>query len=203
MKDWENKRKALVKSLPVIAILIAGILALNTICGYIPVRYLVLLAIFCIAAITDHFDGSIARKRKIRLFFKNQNVLEGIPIEIKEDRDRTFFHVFNKRLRIIDTSRLSGVEITDSKYNETFNGEQVTIFILRGALAKRYEPRENERLEMNNDGTVTITNKNENKELLFSRLLRYEDYCEIIKPKIYRDEFKQLIQNTLDNYGVS
>ena len=33
MKDWENKRKALVKSLPVIAILTAGILALNTICG--------------------------------------------------------------------------------------------------------------------------------------------------------------------------
>ena len=33
MKYWKNKRKALVKSLPVIAILIAGILALNTICG--------------------------------------------------------------------------------------------------------------------------------------------------------------------------
>jgi hypothetical protein len=149
------------------------------------------------------FERAIARKRKIRLFFKNQTILEGIPVEIKENKDKTFFHVFNKRLRIIDSSRLSGVEITDSKYNETFNGEQVTIYVLKGALAKRYEPRENESLEANNDGTVTVTNRNENKDILFSRLLRYEDSCEIIKPKVYREEFKQLIQNTLKNYGVS
>jgi len=32
---------------------------------YIPIRYLVLLVIFGIAAITDHFDGSIARKKNL------------------------------------------------------------------------------------------------------------------------------------------
>ena len=34
-------------------------------CGFIPVRFLVLLALFCIGSITDYFDGEIARKKNL------------------------------------------------------------------------------------------------------------------------------------------
>ncbi|MBR6252831.1 MAG: CDP-diacylglycerol--glycerol-3-phosphate 3-phosphatidyltransferase [Clostridia bacterium] len=56
-------RMLLVPVLVVVAYL--PIEALDTTCGYIPVRYLILLAIFCIASITDYFDGKIARKKNL------------------------------------------------------------------------------------------------------------------------------------------
>ena len=33
--------------------------------GFIPLKNLILLAIFCVASVTDYFDGSIARKRNL------------------------------------------------------------------------------------------------------------------------------------------
>ena len=56
-------RMLLVPVLVVIAYL--PIEALNAMCGFIPLRYLILLAIFCVASITDYFDGHIARKRNL------------------------------------------------------------------------------------------------------------------------------------------
>ena len=47
-----------------------------------------------------------------------------------------------------------------------------------------------------------VINRNENKELLLSRLLRYDDKCEIIQPKSYREEMKTIINDMLANYGV-
>ena len=58
-------------------------------------------------------------------------------------------------------------------------------------------------MEINSDGSITVTNKNENKEILFSRLLRYDDKCELIRPIAYREEMKELINNMLENYGVN
>ena len=110
--------------------------------------------------------------------------------------------MYNKRVRSIDVSRLSGVELLTQQYTEPYYGNQVVVFKLSGALAKRYEARANEKVSLNGDGTITVTNKNENKELLFSRLLRYDDKCEIIQPKAYRDEMKDIINQMLKNYGV-
>lgn len=56
-------RMLLVPVLVVIAYL--PIEALDATLGYIPIRYLVLLAIFCVASITDYFDGKIARKKNM------------------------------------------------------------------------------------------------------------------------------------------
>ena len=41
------------------------IAALEEQCGFIPVRFLVLLTLFCIGSITDYFDGEIARKKNL------------------------------------------------------------------------------------------------------------------------------------------
>lgn len=150
----------------------------------------------------EYFEHAVARKRKIKLIFKNRCELECIPMNISIENNKTFFNVYNKRIRNIDISRLSGVEIIDKNFIEPFDGNQVTVFILKGPLAKRYEARENEKIQQNSDGTITVTNKNENKDLLLSRLLRYQDLCEIIQPKIYREELKQIINDTLSNYGV-
>lgn len=148
------------------------------------------------------FERAVAKKRKVKLIFKNRDILECIPINITHNEDKIFFNVYNKRIRNIDSSRLSGVVLLEENYIEPFNSNQVAVFILKGNLAKRYEARENETIQINNDNTITVTNKNENKDLLLSRLMRYQDLCEIIQPKSYREELKQIINDTLNNYGV-
>ena len=93
--------------------------------------------------------------------------------------------------------------MTGQMYVDPFDkGAQVVTFKLTGNLAKRYEARPNESVELSPDGSLIVTNKNENKELLFSRLLRYDDKCEIIRPVAYREEMKELIDKMLQNYGV-
>ena len=148
------------------------------------------------------FERAVLKRRKVNLLFKNKVVLECIPLNVSEINGKLFFNVYNKRVRMIDSSRLSGIEILSDKFAEPFNGDQVTIFKLKGNLARRYEIRDNESREEGPDGTVIITNKNENKDLLFSRLMRYQDQCEILKPKAYRDDFEQFIIKTLENYGI-
>ena len=146
------------------------------------------------------FERAVQRKRKIKLLFKNQNTLDCIPLEVTSENGKTFFNVYNKRKRVIDITRLSGIYLLDDKFVDPYCGDMVTIYVLKGGLATRYEIRENETCEPNPDGSVTIINKNEDKQMLFSRLLRYQDLCEIIQPKIYREEFKQIIDETLNNY---
>ncbi len=148
------------------------------------------------------FERALAKKRKLNLLFKNQSNLECIPLKITNDKGKVFFVVYNKRKRIIDSARLSGIYLLDDKFIDPYCGDMVTIYKLKGDLAKRYEIRENETCEQNSDGSVTITNKNENKQILFSRLLRYQDLCEIMQPKVYREEFKQIINQILMNYGI-
>ena len=147
------------------------------------------------------FERAVANNRKIRLMFKNRNILECIPLSISKEGGKIFFNVYKKRIRNIDISRLSGIEQLDRQYVNPQEGDQVTVFKLKGGLAKRYEARENERVEVNPDGTITVYNKNENEELLLSRLMRYDDKCEILNPKTYRADMKALITETLKNYG--
>jgi len=147
------------------------------------------------------FERAVAKKVKIRLLFKGQDKLDCIPLKIIQEGKKTFFAVYNRRVRMIDTFRLAGIQLLSDKFVEPFNTNQVVVFKLSGKLAKRYQARDNETVELNSDGTITVTNTNENKEMLFSRLMRYEDLCEIIRPKEYRREFLQILNDTLKNYG--
>ena len=148
------------------------------------------------------FERAKAKKHKVKLIFKNHNVLECIPIDITQQGKKLFLNIFCKKYRSIDAARLSGIKLSGQRYIDPFAGDQTVIFKLSGNLAKRYEARENETVENNLDGTITVKNRNENKEMLFSRLLRYDDKCELIQPKMYRDDMKILIDEMLKNYGV-
>ena len=114
------------------------------------------------------FERAVAKKRKIKLIFKNRDELECIPLNITQKDNKTFFNVFNKRVRNIDSSRLSGVELLEENYINPFDGNQTAVFILKSPLSKRYEARENETVQQNNDGTITVTNRNENNILILS-----------------------------------
>lgn len=151
---------------------------------------------------SELFENAVADRRKIQLLFKNRVIMECIPIKITEVKGKTYFNVFYKnRERMIDSARVSGLEVMKQKFLQNFNDESV-IFLIRDDLAARYDLRENEQYtKTDRIGWKAISNCGENKEVLLSRLLRYDDKCEIISPKTYRDEMKQILDSTLSNYG--
>ena len=152
----------------------------------------------------EMFERAVAKKRKVKLLFKNREMLECVPLNVSHENDKLYFNVFSKYHRSIDSSRLAGIQMLGQIYIDPFDeGAQVVVFTLKGNLAKRYEARPNESVEVSPDGTLVVTNRNENKEMLFSRLLRYDDKCEIIRPIAYREEMKELINQMLQNYGVN
>ena len=148
------------------------------------------------------FESAKIEKRKIRLMFKNKATLDCIPLNIIENKGKNFFHVLvNEQEKMIDIDRISGIEVLSDKFVRNYS-EQVVIFELKSPLAERYSLRENESLVKPFDGkSITISNRGEGKEILLSRLLRYDDKCEILNPKMYREEMKKIIDSALKNYG--
>lgn len=134
--------------------------------------------------------------------FKNKSILDCIPLNIVENKGKTFFHVMCKNKdKMVDTERISGIEVLSEKFVKSFS-EQVVVFKLSGALAPGYHLRENESVIKAYDGeSVTISNHNESKEILLSRLLRYGAQCEIMNPKSYREEMIQILESALSNYS--
>ena len=150
----------------------------------------------------EMFERAIKEKRKIRLMFKNKAIWDCIPLNIAENKGKNFFHVLaNGHEKMVDTERVSGIEVLSDKFVKNYS-EQVVVFELKTPLAQRYSLRENERLIKPFDGqSITVSNHGEGKEILLFRLLRYDDKCEIINPKIYREEMKEIIDSALRNYG--
>ena len=150
--------------------------------------------------IIEAFYKAIRQKRKILLFFKTKTSMECIPINIIEKNGNKIFRVFDGLSeRQISVERILNLEITGKNFKKE---EQVVTYKLYGALASRYTLREHEEIEVNNlPDHIVIVNKGEDKEELFSRLLRYDSLCEIIKPEIYREEMKTIIKEMLSNYG--
>ena len=151
---------------------------------------------------SELFENAVTDTRKIQLMLKNRVIMECIPIKITEVKGKTYFNVFYKnRERMIDSARVSGLEVMKQKFLQNFNDESV-IFLIRDDLASRYDLRENEQYtKTDRIGWKAISNRGENKEVLLSRLLRYDDKCEIISPKTYRNEMKQILNDALNNYG--
>ena len=151
----------------------------------------------------EAFEKALKNRRKVVLIFKNRYELVGIPITISKEKGKVFFQIFCKnKIRMIDAGRLSGIQVS----NENFIGymsEQNVVYTLKGKLAKRYELRPDEQLlKTSDDGSITVSNRCYNTEMLISRLMRYDDLCEIIAPESVKEQMKIAIDDTLKNYGI-
>ena len=150
----------------------------------------------------EAFESAIEKRRKIRLLFKIQYEMECTPVCITENKGKTYFNVlFNNKERFIAEERVAGLEILNIK-SEEIPAAQNVVFKLSGDLVQRYTLREHESYITKNEDECVISNTGENKELLFSRLLRYDSSCEILNPIEYREEMKLLLNSALSNYGV-
>ncbi len=97
------------------------------------------------------------------------------------------------------STQIKKIEQTPSKSSNRFFSS-TTAFKLKGKLAKRYTLRNEEHVLCEENGEITVINQKEPKNLLFARLMRYGENCEIISSKQDRKTMKALIKNTLLNY---
>ena len=73
-------------------------------------------------------------------------------------------------------------------------------FTLKGHLAKVYVSRDEEKIDVNEPSTLTVTNHGQDREVLMKRLLRYRENCEIKFPREFRADFKNLLDRMIANY---
>ena len=149
------------------------------------------------------FENAVCEHRKVKFLYKNGAEYICSPIKIVENGNKVFFNVsYKNKDKLINSERVSGLSVLSEKFFPRISNVTVT-YKMKNVLAKRYALRENEKiLQRFENGDIVISNSGEVKEILFSRLFRYDDLCEILTPKQYREEFKNILDNTLSNYGV-
>jgi hypothetical protein len=150
----------------------------------------------------EKFEQAIQDEKKIKLMLKNNLVIECIPLGITTQQKRTFFNIkFENKEKSVAVDRIYGLEILDIKFRTPSYEYNEVVFEISGALAKRYNMRENETMLEKNLDTIVVLNKGEDKDLLISRLLRYDSLCKIREPINYKEDMKKIINDTLANYG--
>lgn len=76
-------------------------------------------------------------------------------------------------------------------------------FKLKGRLAKGYTAYEDEKiLEKNSNGTeIIVVAYPSDKDMLFRRLLRYGENCEVVSSSFDREKMTDMVEQTLQNYN--
>lgn len=128
------------------------------------------------------------------------------PIEAKYEDSSVLLIVYNpnkSQFLELNSNQIIDIKQTPSSCQErqtyvTYS----TVFTLKDRLAKRYTPRASEiRMDDGSNEDIRIfSNKEEPKENLYLRLMRYSDSCKLNSPKIDREIMKKLILKTLSNY---
>lgn len=149
------------------------------------------------------FEKAIKERRKVILMLRAKSTLECIPIKITTINDKVYFNVkYKDKYKSISAERITGLELLEKRFSNEEGLEQVVIYKLFGNLAYKYTPREHEHItHYELPDYIVIKNQGENKNELLQRLLRYDACCQIISPGHYREEMKNIIKNTLRNYG--
>lgn len=128
------------------------------------------------------------------------------PLDVKfEDRQVCFTAFCTKTNSFLELNINQILEIkqTPLKCSGKLSAS-TTVFKLKDKLARRYMLRNDEQvLNVDKDGVVAIANKNEPKDKLYLRLMRYADLCEVVTSKKDKEFMLNLINKTLSNYDES
>ncbi len=152
------------------------------------------------------FEFALENGWKVNIKYKNNAEIEDIlcePLEIACDGYKLAVVVsyLGEKKKIL-YSDIEEITVSDIKSSGNMLSTSV-IFTLKNALAKRYTLRPDEKVVgIADDGSITILNKTEDKQSLLNRLLKYDKMCEVISPRMYRKEMKNLINKTLSNYDI-
>lgn len=148
------------------------------------------------------FKEAVEEERCIQLMLRTREILICSPVQIVKSKNKLFFNVYmQNKEKLVSVDRVVGIEILNQGKFYKIEREAV-VFKVTGKLAERYTLKDGEILTEFGPGYKVISNESENREILISRILRYDSCCEILKPVAFREEVKSIIEKTLSNYGV-
>lgn len=150
--------------------------------------------------VCEKIERAIKDNRKVKLYYKSKEIAEVNPVGIFNNNGKLCITIENGlNESVVPFDKLSGIEVLDKKFLPPKENKSV-VFKLYGRLASRYELRENETIMNTYEDGIVISNTGEPREILFSRLLRYDSLCEVLEPAICREEMICIIKNMLANY---
>lgn len=150
----------------------------------------------------DNYRYSITMKN----IFGHTEKIIAEPIETFVKNSQVYLKIFctrpNRYLEL-NVKQILKIEALPHQKIRKYSSS-TTIYKLTNKLAKRYTLRNGETIDrILDDESIIIKNNMEPKNLLFLRLLRYDECCEIISPKQDRETMKQLIEKSLNNFRNS
>ncbi|MEI8377813.1 MAG: hypothetical protein WCF95_04655 [bacterium] len=101
--------------------------------------------------------------------------------------------------KTVNLDEIKSIKELPQKSSGVFFPSSVT-FKIKGRLAKSYNLRENEKLLNFDKDELVISNKGEDRQKFFRRILKYKDLCEIVTSEIIRSDFKKMLEGILQNY---
>ena len=135
-------------------------------------------------------------------FLTKQKVVKSLIVElkeIKEKNDNVFIKCFvpavgrNKNICVE-----SIISISHMHSQKTMNSiKTAVIFQVYGRLASLYKLKPSEKVINFTKGCLTISNTEEDKDVLLRRLLKYGENCKIISPQEVKEEFLSMVDDIL------
>ena len=155
--------------------------------------------------LVETFNKLLNDNLLVKIKYKNkQNKEEEVILELKEiiEKNNNIYVIGyckkqerNKRI-LIDTITL--VEQMPQKSTNVSKNTSVT-FEIYGKLASLYKLKPSEKLVDFTESSRTISNTDEDKDVLLKRLLKYGENCKILKPESYQKELLSLTDDILKN----
>lgn len=135
---------------------------------------------------------------------KSVNALVVELKEIKEKNNNVFIKCFvpsigrNKNICVESIISISNIP-SQKKLNSM---KQAVIFEVYGRLSALYKLKPSEKVINFQKNCLTISNLEEDRDILMRRLLKYGENCKIIGPEDFKEEFLLMVDNILSKLEV-
>ncbi|MBR1616560.1 hypothetical protein IJ670_00260 [bacterium] len=139
-------------------------------------------------------------KKDVVVTLKNKKEFFITPLKFDYKKDNIVLVCEDKIMQKDETILLKNiVKISSLKGKKMQIQKNEIIYELTGRLASTYLLKQNERIISSSANSLKIACKYDNKSVLFKRLLRYDTLCRVLFPKTEVQEFKKLIDKSIEN----
>lgn len=139
--------------------------------------------------------------QKIKIEY-NGELMVVEPKKVIFDENRIYLECNNSinfKLKKLLLEKINLISRQPTK-NTNINMPNAVVYELSGKLSKTYKLKENEILLAQSDDKLFIKCENEDYEFLARRLIRYQNFCKIIKPIEFRDYFVDFLDKIISLY---
>ena len=141
-------------------------------------------------------------KQVVNITYKKNNKKNTVTIELKdiiETGNSTYAVCYEKTEGCIYKINISSIT-SIKQMPQQISGMsylKAVVFELYGRLASSYKLKRSEKVLNFGKNYITVSNSEEDRDILLHRLLKYGENCKIIKPKEVKEEFLNMTNEIL------